>query len=123
VTSPHRSDSVNLFTRFMYSLHIRLKFGEIRSINQRFITEKPTHVGHFSLKFRGALAQKLKVESETVAYGKNVTVILYPRAMIGGDRFTHGDARMKITGLLCFVFVTRGVVYFGLADLPRCSAL
>jgi len=50
------------FTGFMcsYNPHIRLKFGEIRFINQRFISEKP-RVGHFSAKFWEPLAQKLRV--------------------------------------------------------------
>jgi len=92
-----------------YSPHTRLKFAEIHFINQRFITEKP-RVGHFSPKH--------------FVYGKNDAYVLYPYAKFGGDRFTHGDARTKVSEcLFLFLFVTLGVAYFGIADLPRCSAL
>jgi len=49
-----------------YSPHIHLKFGEIRFINQWFITES-LHVGHFSPKFRGPLARKLELRYQNIS--------------------------------------------------------
>jgi len=51
-----------IFFETQGSPHIRLKLGEIRFINLRFITEKP-RVSHFSPKLHGPLAEKLKALS------------------------------------------------------------
>jgi len=87
--------------------HIRLKFGEIRFINQGFITENSLD-GHFFPKFREPLSQKLDVRS----HGINDTDVLYPPAKFGGDRFIHGDTRTKIR---VFVFHFRLFVTLGVA--------
>jgi len=112
------------FTGFMcsYSPHIRLKFGEIRFINQGFnrgfITERPC-VNHFPPKFRGPLFQKLGAESQNNCLRKNGTDVLYPPAKFGGDRFTHGDARTKIREFLFCLFVTLDLACFCLTVMTR----
>jgi len=84
--------------RCSYSPHIRLKFGEIRFINQRFITEKP------------------RVESflPKMSTEKNGTDVHYLHAKLGGDRFTHGDGRTKIRVfefLFCLCHAGRGLFW------------
>jgi len=104
------------------SLHIRLKFGKIRFINQVFITEKP-RVGHFCPKFREPLAQKLGVGSQKLSMEKWYRGPLSICQVWWRSVYARRRENENKSFCASFLFATLGVACFGLADLPRCGIL